>query len=121
MTDRAALRAAILNALPVDWDDRTTVVEVVPDDGRGHPVTLWGHPERLADAILAAIQPVLDEGVTVEWGIRCTAKGSDCWHDHKDGDDRVVWSGLERAQLTPLLDRDMYELVHRKAPRWVVA
>jgi hypothetical protein len=70
MTDREALRAAILKALPVDWDDRTTVVEVVPDDGRGHPVTVWGHPERLADAILAAIQPVLDEGVTIEWGIR---------------------------------------------------
>lgn len=58
MTDRAsALRAAILAALPVDPDDDTVTLK-------------WADAEQLTDDILAAIAPVLDEGVTVEWAYR---------------------------------------------------
>lgn len=62
MTDRdMALRDAILKALPIDWDDRTTVVEVVPpNDMHNYPIIVWGPPERVADTILAAVVAVLD-------------------------------------------------------------
>jgi hypothetical protein len=111
MTDRAALRDAILKALPVDWDDRTTVVEVVPDDGRGHPVTVWGHPERLADAILAAILPVLDEGWIDEWAVR--TRGTEAVHclTRNEADARAIWDQRRRD----------FELVRRRISDWRVA
>lgn len=52
MTDREALRAAIVKALPGWAHDRDI------------------DPAEIADAILDAITPVLDEGVTVEWAPR---------------------------------------------------
>ena len=67
MTDlNAALRAAILGALeviPTDWDGLITALGT-----DGYHKNLM--PEGVADTIIAAIQPVLDEGVTVEWGMR---------------------------------------------------
>lgn len=70
--DRTAkLREAIVKVLPIDWEDRTTVVEVVPHEKPGFNANvIWGHPERLADAIVAAVEGVLDEGETVEWAYR---------------------------------------------------
>ena len=78
MADHAALREAIIRALPIDWNDRTTVIGVY-DDG----TPLWSKPEVLADAILAAITPVL-AGEPVEYCQRpercagCTDPGPTC-------------------------------------------
>lgn len=49
------LTAAILGALPIDHDDHTTVVQVIPYES-GHQKVLWGRPERLAAEILASIR-----------------------------------------------------------------
>lgn len=49
------LTAAILSALPIDHDDHTTVVQVIPYES-GHQKILWGRPERLAAQILTAIR-----------------------------------------------------------------
>lgn len=71
--DRTAkLREAIVKVLPIDWEDRTTVVEVVPKESDGWSptaVVVWGPPERLADAIVAAVEGVLAEDETVEWSV----------------------------------------------------
>jgi len=58
--DREALRKAVISALPVDWDDYTTLVKVIPAaDESGHPWNIWGHPEQVADAVIAALQQYL--------------------------------------------------------------
>lgn len=60
---REALRRAIISALPVDWDDYTTRVQfIAADDNGGYPVAVWGRPQRLADAIIAALHPYLTLG-----------------------------------------------------------
>lgn len=57
MTDRAeALREVVLESLPIDPDDGTTVVGFGKEG-----VPLWSKPDQLADAIVAAILPVLDD------------------------------------------------------------
>ncbi len=58
--DRAAVRKAIISALPVDWEDYTTLVQVTPVPDEGGVRTLWGRPERVADAVIAALQPFLE-------------------------------------------------------------
>jgi hypothetical protein len=58
---RDEVRKAIISALPIDWDDYTTVVEVVDyDENTGGKRVIWGQPVRAADAVIAALQPFLE-------------------------------------------------------------
>lgn len=72
MTDlNAALRAAILKALPLQRGPVVEELHTVHGHGVIHE---WVPQHEIADAILAAIQPVLDEGATahsccMEYGI----------------------------------------------------
>lgn len=54
--DRETLRKAIISALPVDWDDYTTLVQVIAVPDESCIKTVWGRPERVADAVMAALQ-----------------------------------------------------------------
>lgn len=55
---REALHNAILSALPIDWDDRTTVVRIALNEQTDTRSVVWGRPEQLADEIVAAIEAV---------------------------------------------------------------
>lgn len=58
--DRETLRKAIISALPVDWNDYTTLVRVIPVPDESGIKTVWGRPEQVADAVIAALQPFLE-------------------------------------------------------------
>lgn len=57
--ERDAIIAAIVAALPVDPDDGTVVTEFVWDERLGVHMGEWGHPERVATAVLAAVEPLI--------------------------------------------------------------
>lgn len=80
--DLSVLRAAILAALPVDPDDGTVVIGFTEQQ-----TPLWGMPEDLADALVAAVRPVLDDAYRAgreaaldreEWRVVHKYGGSEC-------------------------------------------
>lgn len=60
---RETLRKAIISALPVDWDEYTTLVKVDPATAETDWCirTAWGRPEQVADAVIAALQQYLPQ------------------------------------------------------------
>lgn len=101
MTDREALKAAMHPALH-ELDVRINGLEVGDC-----------HCNLIAEVILDAILPVLDEGVTVEWAARCTRPNCACTRDG----DGVFFIRTDQARTLAAIAEDggSFELVSRRA------
>jgi hypothetical protein len=103
MTDRAALKAALHPALH-ELDVRINDLDLGDC-----------HCNLVAEVILDAILPVLDEGVTIDWGVRCAEPGQrhthagpmPCWFMSRESAERYVNYVNNRAL-------GLHELVYRR-------
>lgn len=117
MTDREALRAAVLKVLPVDPHDGEAVLAITKNDeppsALGQPLGIdmdWGDPGVLADAIVDAVIAVWEQDGNIEWAYRYPNGHVATWIP------QLMTEDLARSVVAE--HPDLLTVVCRRVTRW---